>query len=71
MHEPVSSAIATKPDRVDLSEENKGSTVRLDVYYAKKSGKAYLQLFEYIPYRYEPCSKMYEHELANVSKLIR
>ena len=71
MHEPVSSAIATKPDKVDLSEENKGSTVRLDVYYAKKSGKAYLQLFEYIPYRYEPCSKMYEHELAKVSKLIR
>ena len=67
----VSAAIASKPESVDLSEADKGNAVRLDVYYGKKSGKAYLQLFEYIPYKYEPCSKMYEYEISRVEKLIK
>lgn len=71
MHLPVSSVIASKPNNVDLSEKDKGSSVRLDVYYGKTSGKAYIQLFEYIPYKYEPCSRMYEHEVCNVSELIK
>ena len=67
----VSAAIASKPESIDLSEADKGNAVRLDVYYGKKSGKAYLQLFEYIPYKYEPCSKMYEYEISRVEKLIK
>ncbi len=71
MHAAISSAIASKPDTVDLSEEDKGNALRLDIYYSHASGKAYLQLFEYVPYAYQPCSKMYESELSNVSELIR
>ena len=71
MNAPVSAAIASKPDSIDISQENKGSAVRLDVYYSKDSGKAYLQLFEYVPYKYEPCSRMYEHQIGAVEKLIR
>ena len=60
-----------RQESVDLSEEDKGSAVRLDVYYGKTSGKAYLQLFEYVPYTYEPCSGMYEYHISTVDKLIR
>ncbi|MBR5567819.1 MAG: hypothetical protein IKW27_03655 [Bacteroidales bacterium] len=56
-HSAISSAIASKPDSVDLSDEDKGNAVRLDIYYSKSSGKAYLQHFEYVPYTYQPCSK--------------
>ena len=55
----------------NLSEEDKGNAIRLDVYYSKASGKAYLQLFEYVPYKYEPCTKVYEYEIAKVGKLIK
>ena len=67
----LSSAISKKPESVDLSEEDKGNALRLDVYYSKASGKAYLQLFEYIPYKYEPCSEMLEYGIDRVEKLIR
>ena len=71
MNAPISSALASRPGSIDLGEAEKGNAVKLDVYYSKTSGKAYLQLFEYVPYRYEPCSKVYEHELESVGKLIR
>ena len=71
IHAEISAAIASKPDSVDLSEEDNGNGLRLDAYYSKSSGKAYLQLFEYVPYTYQPCSKMYEYEISKVSKLIK
>ena len=71
MHSAVFSALESKPATIDLGEADKGNAVRLDVYFCKASGKAYLQLFEYVPYKYEPCSKVYEHELAKVEKLIK
>ena len=71
MHAALLSAIAAKPESVDLAEADKGNAVRLDIYYSKTSGKAYLKLFEYVPYKYEPCSKQYEHSLAAIDKLIR
>lgn len=62
--------IASKPQSVSLAEEDKGNAVRLDVFYSKQTGKAYIQLFEYIPYKYEPCSKQYEYEISEVNNLI-
>ena len=70
-HAAISSALESEPDSVDLSDEDKGNAVRLDIYYSKTSGKAYLQLFEYVPYTYQPCSKLYEYEISKVSKLIK
>ena len=67
----ISSAIASKPDSVNLSEENKGNALKLDIYFSKATGKAYIQLFEYVPYTYQPCSKMYEYEISKVAKLIK
>lgn len=71
MNAAISSAIASRPDSVDLGEEDKGNAVRLDVYFSKSAGKAYLQLFEYVPYKYEPCSKIYEYEIEKVQNLIK
>ena len=70
--EELSSAISKQncKCKVNLSEENKGNSLRLDIYYSKQSGKAYMQVFEYIPYRYEPYSNIYEHEIVNVIELI-
>lgn len=70
MNAAISSAIASKPESVDMSEKDKGNAVRLDIYFSKTSGKAYLQLFEYVPYKYEPCSRMYEHQMSKIAKLI-
>ncbi len=61
--------IASEPNAIDLKEEDKGNAVRLDIYYSNESGKAYLQVFEYIPYKYEPCSKQFEHPAAEISKI--
>ena len=70
-HAAITAAIASKPDSVDLSEENKGNAIKLDGYFSKATGKAYVQLFEYVPYTYQPCSKMYEYDLSKVGKLIK
>ena len=70
-HAAISSAIASTPDSVDLSKENNGNAIKLDIYYSKATGKAYIQLFEYVPYTYQPCSKMYEYEISKVGKLIK
>lgn len=56
---------------INLAEEDKGNGLRLDIYYSKVAGKAFIQLFEYIPYKYEACSKMYEHPLTEASELSR
>ncbi len=61
--------IASSPNTINLNEEDKGNAVRLDIYYSKNTGKAYLQVFEYIPYKYEPCSKQFEHSIAEISKI--
>ena len=71
MHAAIADAIASKPDSIDLSQENKGNALKLDIYFSKATGKAYIQLFEYVPYTYQPCSKMYEYELSKVGKLIK
>lgn len=67
----LSAAIASDPGKVDLSEENKGNGLRLDVFYSAKSGKAYVRLYEYIPYRYEPCSPYYEYGIDKVGSLLK
>ena len=71
MHSSILSAISSNHDSVDLSEEDKGNALRLDIYYSRTTGQAYIQLFEYVPYTYEPCSKMYECKISKASKLIR
>lgn len=55
---------------IDLSEKDKGNGLKMDVYYNKKTNKAFIQLFEYIPYRYEPASDTFGFRADEISKLI-
>ena len=63
-------AVVRCPRKTDLSQEDAGNSLRMDIYHSSKSGKAYIQLFEYIPYKYEPFTTMYEHDLNNVIEII-
>ena len=65
----IATKLATNLKSIDLNSEDKGNGLRLDVYYSKATGKAYIQLFEYIPHTYEPCSQMYEHSLTDASEI--
>lgn len=71
MNAALSNAVKSRPESIDLNEADKGNALKLEIFYSKASGKAYLQLYEYVPYRYEPCSRMYEYEIADVQKLIK
>ena len=64
------SAIASAPGKIDLREQGKGQVLRLDLYYSKALDKCYIQLFEYVPYQYAPCSQMVGCELAKISNLL-
>lgn len=49
------------PMSVCYNGEDAGNGLRLDIYRNNK-GLAYYQLFEYIPYKYEPCSEIFKTE---------
>lgn len=55
---------------IDLSDEDKGNGLRLDIYHNKKSGLAYVRLYEYVPYKYEPCSKPKEFTYEDAKSLL-
>lgn len=69
--EDLKKAITGTPRKEVLSGEDIGNSLRMDIYHSSKSGKAYIQLFEYVPYKYEPYTLMYEYNLENISELIR
>lgn len=69
MHDEIKKKIAS-PEKISAEAEDKGSSLRLDVYYSRNAGNVYTQLYEYVPYKYEPCSKIYEHTFEEGFKLI-
>lgn len=71
MKMPILSVMSSMPEVIELSKEDKGNAVRLDVYYNQPVGKAYIQLFEFVPYEYKPCSELMEYNLYEVKRLIR
>ena len=71
MKTSILSALALSPGAIDLAQDGKGEVLMLKVYYSKSSGKAYLQLFEFIPHQYEPCSEMYEYEISKIANLLK
>ena len=71
MKNPLLSLMTTMPEVIELSEEDKGNAVRLDVYYNQPTGKAYIQLLEFVPYEYKPCSEMLEYNTYEVKRLIK
>ena len=69
--ESVLKALSTDPDSIDMNEENKGNGLKVDTYYSTKTGHVFVQLFEYIPYKYEPCSPVYAYDISRAQKLIK
>lgn len=71
MKSKILSALENEPNSIDLSKEGDSQSLRLDIYYNVKSNIAHIQLFEYIPYKYEPYSNIYDYEIKKVDKLIK
>lgn len=71
MKTSILSALASSPELIDISQENKGQAIILQMFYGKTSGKAYLQLFEFVPHQYVPCSEVYEYEISKIANLLK
>lgn len=67
----LTSAISSKPETIELPKEQGSNALRLDIYFSRSANKAYVQLFEYVPYEYEPCTEIYEYEASRVENLIK
>jgi hypothetical protein len=59
--EQILKQLRLNPAKICLKGEDEGSGLRLDIYKDNK-GNTYYQLFEYIPYKYEPCSEWFKTE---------
>lgn len=57
-------------NHTDISGEAKGEGLMMEIYYSKQSRKAFIRLFEYVPYRYEPVSPTFEYTIDEVTKLL-
>lgn len=66
----ILTALFSNPNSIELSKNGESQALKLELFYSKASGRAYLQLFEYIPYQYEACSEIYEHEISKIGKLL-
>ena len=67
----VAQAVSKSLKSLNLAEEDRGNGLRLDIYYNIKSGKALCRLYEYVPYKYEPCTPFYEYSVADIDYLIK
>lgn len=67
----LTKSVLSNPNSIDLSAEGQGKTVRLTMYYSKKADNAYLRLYEYIPYLYEPVTEVQRYNIKEVSNLIK
>ena len=66
----LQSAIASTPNAIDISSEGSGQTLRLDIYFSPQANRASMQLFEYVPHEYCPCSEIHDYDLAEIKQLI-
>ena len=69
--EAIKKAIESDKPQIDISKEGEGKTVKLDVYYSPKWGKGYVQLFEYLPYAYEPVTGVKGFNIDKIEKIIK
>jgi hypothetical protein len=67
----LSKALPVRLYASDIKVNDKGNGIRLDIYHNKTVGKGYVQLFEYVPYSYEPCTGMYEYSYDSLSEILK
>lgn len=61
--------LQNEPEKMNLENEGKGTSMRMDIYYNKKH--AYIQLFIYVPHEYETFSELMEFKTAQISGLLK
>lgn len=66
----IEKAIGSNPSSLNLKEEGKGQSLKVVMFSSKSADKAYLQLFEYIPYEYQAKSEVFEYGYSAVEKLM-
>lgn len=66
----IEKAIGSNPSSLNLKEEGKGQSLKVVIFSSKSADKAYLQLFEYIPYEYQAKSEVFEYGYSAVEKLV-
>ena len=66
----IREAVLSDPNQIDMTKEGMGWTVKLNIYYNRKTDKGYIQLYEYIPYNYEPRTQMLEYRIGQIEKLL-
>ena len=71
MKAELQSAVAANPNTIAQGSGDKGNAIRLKIFYNRQSGKAFVQLFEYVPYKYQPCTDMMEYNLSQIENLIK
>lgn len=65
----ILNALENNIDSIDISDEyNEG--LRVDIYYNKQNHKAFIDLFEYVPYNYERIAPTVEYTLDKIKKLL-
>ena len=71
MKPTIIAALKSEPNTINISENGNGQDLRLVIFYSKSTQKAYIQLLEYIPFQYSPCTSMGEYEIAQIKNLIK
>lgn len=65
----ILNALENNIDSIDISDEdNEG--LRVDIYYNKQNHKAFIDLFEYVPYNYERIAPTVEYTIDKIKKLL-
>lgn len=67
----IEKALRTNPTALAEMEHYEAGALRLDVFCGEQSGKAYGQLYEYVPYEYTPCSEVFAWEAKDVETFIK
>ena len=65
----ILNAVLNDPEKLDKFPRSKMNSLKLDIYY--NDDDVYMQLFEYIPCSYKPCTKVVRHQTFDLSKLVR
>ena len=66
----VCKALPSSPDSIDFSEENKGNGLRVDAFFNARTGNAYVRVYEYVPYTYQPCTEVMKIDPDKAKKLL-
>lgn len=67
----IKTSLAEDLENIDLKDVLNMSTLRLDVYYNKKTDKCFCQLMEFVPYHYSPCSELYQVSYSGLNRLMK